>query len=46
MNINDKLEKLKEILEVDGVSGYLVRGGIVLDKTKCDTTFSKSFVLN
>ena len=33
-------------MDVDGISGYLVRGGGVIDKVKLDTTFSKSFVLD
>ena len=34
VSINDKISKILEMLEVDGISGFMVRSGKVLDKIK------------
>ena len=46
VNINDKLQKLVDLLAVDNISGSLVYGSNILNDEKLDQTFAKLFVKN
>ena len=45
VNIHDKLSKMTEILQEDGISGCLIYNGKLI-KEPSETTFAKQFVLN
>ena len=46
VNINDKLQKVVDLLALDNISGLFVYGSNILNEEKLDQTFAKLFVKN
>ena len=46
VNINDKLQKLADLLAVDNISGSFVYNSNVLNAEKIEQTFAKLFIKN
>ena len=46
VDINDKLNKILEIMATDNKSGYLVSNGKIILQEKLDSTFAKSYILS
>ena len=44
MNINDKVQKISDILESDEMGGYFMYDGKYLDNTALDESFQKLFI--
>lgn len=44
VNINDKLQKIVEIMSIDGLNGYYMHQGKYLDKNALDESFVKHFI--
>ena len=45
VNIHDKLSKIQEVLDDEGIQGFLTMGGKLLE-SPADTTFAKQFIKN
>jgi hypothetical protein len=46
VNINDKIQKIVDILAKDEIDGYIMFEGKLIDTAAMDETFAKKFIKN